>query len=75
MKVSAWASWYGATNRYFWTSDITTMSRQLEEYKENVRLRRPGAKKALKDFRAQQIEMLTSVREVSSIPTTTVDVC
>ena len=43
------------------------MSQKLAEYEQNIKLRRTGAKQALKDFKAQQIELLTSIREVSSV--------
>jgi hypothetical protein len=67
IQVSAWSSGFGSNKRYFWTSDINTMSQKLAEYKKNMKLRRPGAKQALKDFRDQQIEMVKSSRDVSSI--------
>ena len=50
------------------------MSQKLAEYKHNIKLRRPGAKQALKVFKAQQIEFVTSIREVGSIGPTTVDI-
>jgi hypothetical protein len=51
------------------------MSQKLVEYEHNIKLRRPGAKQALKDFKAQQIECVTSIREVSYIYSTMVDIC
>jgi hypothetical protein len=71
--VSAWSSGFGSNNRYFWISDIDTMSQKLAEYKKNIKLRRPGAKQALKDFKVQQIEMVKSSREVRSVNLIKVD--
>ena len=51
IQVSAWSSGFGSNNQYFWTSDINAMSQKLTEYKKSIKLRRPGAKQALKDFK------------------------
>lgn len=51
------------------------MSQKLAEYKENIKLRRPGAKQALKDFKDHQIEMVKSSREVSSVNLIKVELC
>jgi len=41
------------------------MLRKLAEYQHDVHLRRPGAHQALDDFKTQQIELVTSIHEVS----------
>jgi len=51
------------------------MSQKLTEYKENIKLRRPSAKQALKDFKDQQIEMVKSSREVRSVNFIKADLC
>ena len=43
------------------------MLHKLAEYQHDIHLRRPGAKKALEDFKAQQVEMVTDILEV--VPT------
>jgi hypothetical protein len=42
------------------------MLRKLAEYQHNIHLRRPGAQKALEDFKAQQVGIVADIREVSS---------
>jgi hypothetical protein len=42
------------------------MLRKLAEYQHDIHLHRSGAQKALKDFKAQQVELVTDIREVSS---------
>jgi hypothetical protein len=75
IQVGAWSSGYGAKNRYFWTPDINFMSQKIAEYERNIKRRRLGAKQALKDFKVQQIELVTSIREVSSIHPAIADLC
>jgi hypothetical protein len=45
------------SSRFFWISDIHTMLRKLAEYQHDIHIRRPGAQKALEDFKAQQAEL------------------
>jgi len=75
IQVSTWTSGFGSNNRYFWTPDINIMSQKLTEYKENIKLRHPSAKQALKDFKDQQIEMMKSSREVRSVNLIKADLC
>jgi hypothetical protein len=51
------------------------MSQKIAEYERNIKRHRPGAKQALKDFKVQQIEFVTSIREVSSTHPVMVDLC
>lgn len=53
--------------RFFWVPDIDKMMHKLTEYQLHIHLHRPGAEQALEVFKAHQIEMVTSVREVVSI--------
>lgn len=66
-KVGAWSHGYGRSSRLFWHSDIDAMLRKLAEYEHNIHLRCPSVQKALEDFKTQQIGIVTSIREVSSI--------
>jgi hypothetical protein len=76
--VGPWLCEYGPGNRptrYFWPSDINSTSQKLAEYERNIKLHRPGAKQALKDFKVQQIELLTSISDVSPVTLTMVELC
>jgi hypothetical protein len=42
------------------------MLQKLAKYQHDIHLRRPGAQKALEDFKAQQVELVADIREVSS---------
>jgi hypothetical protein len=42
------------------------MLRKLAEYQRDIHLRRPGAQKALEDFKARQVELVRDIYEVSS---------
>ena len=65
-EVGAWSHGYARSSRFFWISDINTMLQKLAKYQHNIHLRRPGAQKALEDFKAQQVELVADIREVSS---------
>lgn len=42
------------------------MLHRLAEYQHDIHLRRPGAQKALENFKAQQVELVADIREVNS---------
>ncbi|KAJ3502257.1 hypothetical protein NLJ89_g8968 [Agrocybe chaxingu] len=62
-KVGGWSHGYARSSRFFWVADIDRMVRKLAEYQHNVHLRRAGAQKALKDFKARRMELVQDVRE------------
>ncbi|KIM37065.1 hypothetical protein M413DRAFT_448779 [Hebeloma cylindrosporum] len=62
-NVGAWSHGYARSSRFFWIPDIDAMLRKLAEYEHNLHLRRPGAKKALEDFKDQQIGIVNSIDE------------
>jgi len=41
------------------------MLRKLAGYKRDIHLRRPGAQKALEDLKAQKVELVSDIHEVS----------
>jgi len=65
-EVGAWSNGYARSSRFFWISDINTMLQKLAKYQHDIHLRCPGAQKALEDFKAQQVELVADIREVSS---------
>ena len=66
-EVGAWSHGYARGSRFFWSSDIDAMLLKLAEYEHKIHLRCPGAGQALKNFKSQQIEIVASIRKVSSI--------
>jgi len=68
LEAGAWSHGYGRSSdsRFFWIPDINAMLQKLAEYQHDVHLRRPGAHQALDGFKTQQIELVTSINEVSS---------
>jgi len=42
------------------------MLQKLARYQHDIHLRRPGAQKALEDFKVKQVELVADIREVSS---------
>jgi hypothetical protein len=51
------------------------MLQKLAKYQHDIHLRRPGAQKALEDFKAQQVELVADIREVRYLHRNMVNLC
>lgn len=64
--VGAWSHGCASDSRFFWISDIDATLQKLAEYQHNIHLRRPGAQKALEDFKARKMELVADIHEARS---------
>ncbi|KIM35789.1 hypothetical protein M413DRAFT_449606 [Hebeloma cylindrosporum] len=62
-NVCAWSHGYTRSSRYFWIPDIDAVLQKIAEYERKIHHHLPGAQQALADFKAQQIEVVKSIRE------------
>ncbi|KAF9553640.1 hypothetical protein CPC08DRAFT_822184 [Agrocybe pediades] len=64
-NVGGWAHGSASKNRFFWKADIEKMIKKYAALKNDIKLRRPNAKKVLEDFVKERQEMIKKILELS----------
>ncbi|KAF4620383.1 hypothetical protein D9613_001206 [Agrocybe pediades] len=64
-NVGGWAHGSASKNRFFWKADIEKMIKKYAALKNDIKLRRPNAKKVLDEFVRERQEMIKKIIELS----------
>ncbi|KAG2139716.1 hypothetical protein DEU56DRAFT_911980 [Suillus clintonianus] len=60
-NIGGWAHGNASGSKFFWSDDVLRMAVQLGVYQKGVHMFKPGAKKALEDFKQSRKEFVNSV--------------